>query len=147
MNIAWENVVSDVDLLIICSKEVIAIEVKSKRDIFKKAFLQLNRIAPFVDRTFVAKDNEAIADKFRKTKMKTGILYIDLSHNRIIVKKSANKYKIYPSVERLCYLKKCCLQELAKKFKVTPYRKKTLDIEVISTSVPNKSNAKALIIS
>jgi Holliday junction resolvase len=149
LNIAWSNIISDIDLLAFNKKEVIAIEVKSKKDIFTRAFKQLEKIAPFVDKAYVATDDEVKANTFRKTNSNFGILYIDLTYNNIITKKGARLYKQIPSIEALCYLQKCCLQELACEFKVAPFQSKqyiALDIIQRANSVELKHKLKDIVV-
>src|SRR5690606_23160515 len=123
LNIAWGTSISDIDVLAFNDKEVIAVEVKSKKDVFTKAFTQLNRLAPYVDRVFIATDDEVKANAFRDDREGVhGILYIDLPYNEISVKKAGRLCNhIFPSRETLCNLRRCCIQELALKLHISPY--------------------------
>ena len=127
LNIAWGTVISDVDLLLIRKKEVIAIEVKSKKDVFRRAFVQLEKIASFIDKAFVATDDEIIANKFRKMDSYIGILYVNLKSPDIVTKKPAKNYEINPSRTTISYLKRCCLEEFAKELKIA-----SLPVQTIS---------------
>ena len=121
LNISWSNIISDVDLLAIKGNDIIAVEVKSKKDIFTNAFKQLEKIVPFIDKAFITTDDEIVANKYRKINLPYGILYIDLIYGDIVTKKNAKKYKEEYSVQHLCSLRKCCLQELAREWKIAPF--------------------------
>ncbi|AIF85028.1 hypothetical protein NTE_02993 [Candidatus Nitrososphaera evergladensis SR1] len=124
LNIAWSNIVSDVDVLAIKEDQVIAIEVKSKKDVFEKAFTQLKDIAPFVDRTFIATDDEVKANKYRNSAEEFGILYLDLVYDETIVKKKPRAMTTKPSIKQICYLRRCCLEELARGYGIPPHQSK-----------------------
>jgi hypothetical protein len=149
LNIAWGTVISDVDLLLIRKKEVIAIEVKSKKDVFRKAFFQLEKIASFIDKGFIATDDENTANKFRRTDSQMGILYVNLKSNDIVIKKSAKTYEINPSSTAISCLKRCCLEEFAKELRIPPYQpKEYLALDIQRTTRPRmlKARLKELVI-
>jgi hypothetical protein len=124
LNISWSNIISDVDLLAIKGDKSVAIEVKSKKDVFTNAFSQLDKIAPFVDKCFIATDNEIMANKFRNMKREFGILYIDLTYKDITVKKRAKASNREFSLKHLGFLRKCCLQELATEWNIPSVQSK-----------------------
>lgn len=124
LNIAWAKLISDIDVLAVKPGQVIAIEVKSKKDNFEKAFQQLKDIQPFVDRTFIATDDEVKANRFRTNDSDIGIIYLDLPYDEILIKKKAKQVNQIPSMRQFCYLRRCCLEQLAKEFKIPPHQSK-----------------------
>jgi hypothetical protein len=135
LNIAWSTIISDVDLIAMNDHEIIAIEVKTKKDVFRRAFIQLDKIAPFVDKCYIATDDEVKANEFSKSKSEYGILYVDLVYDQIIQKKPARRCTNIPTIEMMCYLRRCCLQEIARHFSVArdqPKQYLALDIQRIS---------------
>lgn len=127
LNIAWSNIISDIDVLAFDNKETVAVEVKSKRDVFERGFAQVEKVAPFVDKVFVATDDEVKANRHSKQDNGSngfGILYVDLIYNNVVVKKNGKLQLHTPSIEQLCYLKKCCLQEMAREFGIAPHQSK-----------------------
>jgi hypothetical protein len=149
LNISWSNIISDVDVLAIRKKEIIAIEVKSKRDIFANAFYQLDKIAPYVDKCFIATDNEILANKFRNMESDYGIIYIDLIYHQIIIKKRARLCDHKYSSKELSSLRKCCLQELAREWKIAPFQSKSylaLDLVRSVESTSLRKRMKELVV-
>ncbi len=53
-NIAWGNILSDVDLLVLKNDEIVAVEVKSSKDNLKRARKQIENIKDYVDYAYVA---------------------------------------------------------------------------------------------
>jgi hypothetical protein len=49
LNVAWSNVFSDIDILMLKKNLISAIEIKSHRDNLHYAFNQIHRIKDFVD--------------------------------------------------------------------------------------------------
>lgn len=132
LNIAWSMIISDVDLIATNDREIIAIEVKTKRDVFKRAFVQLEKVAPFVDKCYIATDDEVKANEFSQSDHEYGILYVDLIYGKVVRKKSAKRSTKTPSIELMCYLRRCCLQEIASHFNVAreqPKQYLALDIQ------------------
>ena len=124
LNISWSSIISDVDLLIKNKNQAVAIEVKSIKDNFKKGFIQLDKIAPFVDKVYLATDNEKMIKRYKDFHSYIGLIYVDKNNNTVIIKKSALKYPINISIKNLYNLRICCLQEIAKEFNILPYQSK-----------------------
>lgn len=61
LNLAWRQVLSDIDILIAKGMDVTAIEVKSSHDNLSRANHQLSRILDYVDYAFVATDKQVNA--------------------------------------------------------------------------------------
>lgn len=149
LNIAWANIISDVDLLAIRRNEIIAVEVKSKKDTFERAFTQLERVAPFVDKAYIATDNEVKANQYRQMDSAFGILYVDMIYAKVVVKKKAQNLVTMPSVELLTHMKRCCLRELAREFKIAPYQPKqyiALDIRRSVDTLTLKGRLKEMVV-
>lgn len=148
LNIAWGKIISDVDVLAIKKKRIVAIEVKSNKDVFEKAFVQLDNLASFVDYAYIATDNLAKAECFKMLEHDYGIIYLDVDAKRVVVKKKAKRLKAMPSVEKLTHMRRCCLQELAKEFRVAPVQSKqylALDLRRAATSSQLRSRLREIV--
>lgn len=72
-NIAWGNILSDVDLLLLKNNEIIAVEVKSSKDNLKRARKQIENIKDYVDYAYVA--TNYVPRKF--SIRNTGLIYVN----------------------------------------------------------------------
>ena len=81
--------------------------------------------------------------------MEYGILYIDLHYNKIIQKKTARRCTHDATIEIMCGLRKCCLQEIARNFKVARDQPKpylALDIQRSSNNYQLKQILKDVVV-
>jgi hypothetical protein len=111
MNLAWGNVLSEIDVIAIRNEEIVIIEVKSKRDKINRAKKQLDKIRIFADYCFIASDIAVEPTRFADD---TGILLLQEGKTTI----ARDAIKIGDQVSRnflLCF-KKRHLNELGKEF-------------------------------
>lgn len=125
LNIAWAELISDVDILAKRNNEIIAVEVKSRNDVFNRAFQQLDKIAPFVDRAYIATDDIRKAKLASIRDSHVGILYIDSSKMKVTRKKAAQRITSPPSGEFISHMRRCCLQDLAREYGVATRQSKS----------------------
>lgn len=103
LNLAWANILSDIDVLLVKDDSVTVIEVKSKRDNLQKARHQLLGIADYVDYAFVATDK-----KVKKWDEKDiGLILIEEGKPRIAIE--AKRFVSRPGIRSLFGLQKKCL--------------------------------------
>lgn len=106
-NIAWGNILSDVDLLLLKNDEMVAVEVKSSKDNLKRARKQIENIKDYVDYAYVATDY--IPRKF--SLRNAGLIYVN--GNTVILKKP-KPLSDNPGLYSLDSLPKKCLCRWAK---------------------------------
>jgi len=105
-NIAWGNIISDVDLLLLKNNKLTMIEVKSSRDKLQKAKNQINNVRDFVDFVYLATDYRP-----KKWSQKnTGMLLVNGS---VDVIKEPKPLIQPPRHESIDALQKKCLKRLA----------------------------------
>ena len=106
-NIAWGNILSDVDLLLLKNNEIIAVEVKSSKDNLKRARKQIENIKDYVDYAYVA--TNYIPRKF--SLRNTGLIYVNGS---VVILKSPKLLSDNPRLYSIDSLPKKCLCRWAK---------------------------------
>jgi len=111
LNISWGNIISDVDLIAMRDEMLIGVEVKSKKDKFKRAFQQVNKIRDFFDRVYIASDKskEFLEKNWQDNKI--GLLSIE---NEEVTEREGEMLLTKPSHSTLEMLRKICLLRLAK---------------------------------
>lgn len=72
LNIAWGNIISDIDLLLIKDGTLGAVEVKSSRDNMRRAGRQIDGLRDFVGFVYVATDYTPRRFRFRTTGLHSG---------------------------------------------------------------------------
>ena len=106
LNLAWRQVLSDVDILIAKGTDVIAIEVKSSRDKLARANQQLSKIVDYVDYAYVATDQDV------ETWDGGAVGLIRVGPEGVKVVRSATRLVSRPLVESLFALQKKCLSRM-----------------------------------
>jgi hypothetical protein len=106
-NIAWGNILSDVDLLLLKNDEIAAVEVKSSKDNLKRARKQIEHIKDYVDYAYVA--TNYIPRKF--SLRNTGLIYVNGS---VVILKRPKLLSDNPRLYSLDSLPKKCLCRWAK---------------------------------
>lgn len=106
-NIAWGNILSDVDLLLLKNDEIVAVEVKSSKDNLKRARKQIEHIKDYVDYAYVA--TNYIPRKF--SLRSAGLIYVNGS---VVILKSPKLLSDNPRLYSLDSLPKKCLCRWAK---------------------------------
>lgn len=106
LNLAWRQVLSDVDILIVKGKDVSAIEVKSSHDDLSRANQQLSKILDYVDYAFVATDKEVKA-------WGGGVIgLMQVGPWGVKVVRNATRLMSRPSIVSLFALQKKCLTRM-----------------------------------
>jgi Holliday junction resolvase len=122
LNVAWSNVISDIDVLAIKGNETIIVEVKSDHDVFYRAFAQLNKLKGFADKFYIATNRPIGSIKEEKWLHKSiGLISIG---NQVEIVRSAEKITIIPPDGALSQLRKKCLVKLAVYFGIPAYLSK-----------------------
>jgi len=106
-NIAWGNILSDVDLLLLKNDEIVAVEVKSSKDNLKRARRQIENIKDYVDYAYVA--TNYVPRKF--SLRNAGLIYVN---GRVVILKSPKLLSDSPRFYSLDSLPKKCLCRWAK---------------------------------
>ncbi len=106
-NIAWGNILSDVDLLLLKNDEIVAVEVKSSKDNLKRARRQIENIKDYVDYAYVA--TNYIPRKF--SLRNAGLIYVNGS---VVILKRSKPLSDTPRLYSLDSLPKKCLCRWAK---------------------------------
>ena len=106
-NIAWGNILSDVDLLLLRDGEIIAVEVKSSKDNLKRARKQIENIKDYVDYAYVA--TNYVPRKF--SVRSAGLIYVN---GRVVILKRPKPLSDSPRLYSLDSLPKKCLCRWAK---------------------------------
>ncbi|TBR09178.1 MAG: hypothetical protein EPO62_05420 [Candidatus Nitrosotenuis sp.] len=101
-NIAWGNILSDVDLLLLKNDEIVAVEVKSSKDNLKRARKQIEHIKDYVDYAYVA--TNYVPRKF--SLRNTGLIYVNGS---VVILKRPKLLSESPRLYSLDSLPKKCL--------------------------------------
>jgi hypothetical protein len=103
LNLAWANILSDIDVLLVKDNALTVVEVKSKRDNLRKGRHQLLGIADYVDYAFVATDKR-VRDWDDK---EIGLILIEDGKPRIATE--AKRFVSRPGMKSLFGLQKKCL--------------------------------------
>lgn len=101
-NIAWGNILSDVDLLLLKNDKIAAVEVKSSKDNLKRARKQIEHIKDYVDYAYVA--TNYIPRKF--SLRNTGLIYVNGS---VVILKRPKLLSDDPRLYSIDSLPKKCL--------------------------------------
>jgi len=120
-NIAWGNILSDVDLLVLKNDEIIAVEVKSSKDNLKRARKQIENIKDYVDYAYVA--TNYIPRKF--SLRNAGLIYVN---GNVVILKSPKLLSDNPRLYSLDSLPKKCLCRWAKTQNQSYSKKSKLDL-------------------
>lgn len=139
-NIAWGNILSDVDLLLLKNDEIVAVEVKSSKDNLKRARRQIENIKDYVDYAYVA--TNYIPRKF--SLRNTGLIYVN---GRVMILKSPKLLSDSPRLYSLDSLPKKCLCRWAKT-KNQSYSNKSksdLAVHILHDSDGIKSKVKEIV--
>jgi len=115
LNISWGNIISDVDLVAMKDGALVGVEVKSRRDKFKNAFQQVDKIRAFFDRVYIASDKPKQFLEKNWQDEKIGLLFIK---NGEVTEKEGELLLTKPRHSALVMLRKICLLRLAKAIKV-----------------------------
>ena len=116
LNIAWGNIISDIDLLLIKKNKVGVVEVKSSHDNLKRAKKQISNVKDYVDFVYIATD-------FKPRKLPTPIAgWIYVKDKVTIMKKPKTIHK-QPSFRSVDSLPKKCLERYLVQ-KNTPSKRK-----------------------
>lgn len=114
LNIAWGNIISDVDLVAMRDDMLIGVEVKSRRDKFKHAFQQIDNIRDFFDRVYIASDKpKRFLEKNWQDK-RVGLLFIE---NGKVTEREGEQLVGKLDHSTLVMLRKICLSRLANAIK------------------------------
>jgi len=110
LNIAWGNIISDVDLVAMRDDILVGVEVKSRRDNFKHAFQQIDNIRDFFDRVYIASDKPKQFLEKKCQDKRVGLLFIN---NGKVAERRGKLLLTKPSHSALVMLRKICLSRLA----------------------------------
>jgi Holliday junction resolvase len=124
LNVAWSNVISDIDVIAISNETIIMVEVKSDHDCFYRGFEQLRKLKGFADQLYIA-TNRPIQnlqeDKWRDKSI--GLIKIDGEMAEII--RPAEHIHGLCTSEVISQLRKKCLVKVASLLNVSKYLPKT----------------------
>lgn len=113
LNIAWSNIISDIDIIATLADEVVIIEVKSNRDHFYRGFEQLQKVKGFADKIYLATNKSINSLNLEKWRDDTvGLLHI--KKGKIEVIKSAENISSLLPRNTFSQLKKKCLMRLVR---------------------------------
>lgn len=131
-NIAWGNILSDIDILLVKDGKVGVIEVKSSHDNLKKAKKQISKIKDFVDFVYIATDYRP-----RKIPVKTAGWI--LVQDEITIMRLPKVIESLPSYRSVNSLPKKCLERymLEKKMSFKRMSKYQLTNSIFSISEKN----------
>lgn len=110
LNISWGSIISDVDLVAIRNNALIGVEVKSKRDKFRPAFKQTDRIRDFFDRLYIASDKP---EEFLEKNWQDWRIGLLLIKDGQVIERKGKLLSKPPSHSSLVMLRKICLQRLS----------------------------------
>lgn len=139
-NIAWGNILSDVDLLLLKNDEIIAVEVKSSKDNLKRARKQIENIKDYVDYAYVATNYIP-----RKFSLRTaGLIYVN---GHVVILKSPKLLSDNPRFFSLDSLPKKCLCRWTKikKQRYSQKSKSELANQILNNSKELKSEIKEIV--
>jgi hypothetical protein len=112
LNIAWSNIISDIDVIAKKEHETIIVEVKSDHDNFYKAFKQLNKLEGFADKFYVATNRSIDNSKIAKWP-DDSIGLIAIGDNNTRIEKPAKRVNSLTQDGTVSQLRKKCLVRLA----------------------------------
>lgn len=131
-NIAWGNIISDVDLLLIKNDQLILVEVKSSKDDIRRAKKQIANVEDYVDYIYIATDYYPRKFPFEKT----GLLVVN---GKIEVLKEPELLIRQPRLTSVAGLHKKCLKRMCevngKKY-ANKYDKNFLALDLIDELNP-----------
>jgi hypothetical protein len=104
-NIAWGNIISDVDLLLIKNDQLILVEVKSSKDDIRRAKKQIANVEDYVDYIYIATDYYPRKFPFEKA----GLLVVN---GKIEVLKEPELLIRQPKLVSVEGLQKKCLKRM-----------------------------------
>jgi len=107
LNIAWSNVLYELDVIGIRENEVTIVEVKSKKDRIMKAKTQMDILRGFADYAYVASDLLIESSNFKED---IGIMFIH--NNEVFIIRNAKKISDPITKDMLMKLKKKCVIKL-----------------------------------
>jgi hypothetical protein len=110
LNIAWGNIISDIDLIVESGDMLFGIEVKSRRDDFRRIFRQIDRMSDFFDGIYVASDKSEWSLEKKLESDGVGLLIIS---NGQIIEKKCEQIHTKPRHSAMMRLRKICLSRLA----------------------------------
>lgn len=139
-NIAWGNILSDVDLLLLKNDEITAIEVKSSKDNLKRARKQIENIKDYVDYAYVATDYVPRKFSIRNT----GLIY---ANGNVVILKGPKLLNDNPRLFSLDSLPKKCLCRWAKTQNQSYSQKSKSEIanQILNHSGELKSKVKEIV--
>jgi hypothetical protein len=106
LNLAWSNIYSDIDMILIKNDEVSIIEIKSNKDRLSNAFKQLEKVKEYVDYVYVA--TETVPKKWQLNAQHIGLLIVDV--NGVREEQKPISMKFIPSSKTLDSFQKKCLK-------------------------------------
>jgi len=104
LNVSWGSVYVDLDVVLIKDGFVSYIEVKSKKDNFKRAYKQIENVKDFIDFAYIATDKKII--DFENPLI--GLICI--LENEIEIKNYPKQLLDPPKINSILSLKKKCLE-------------------------------------
>jgi len=110
LNISWGSIISDVDLVAMRNNALIGVEIKSKRDKFRPAFKQTDRICDFFDRLYIASDKR---EEFLEKNWQDWRIGLLLIKDGQVIERKSNLLSKTPRHSTLVRLRKICLQRLS----------------------------------
>lgn len=139
-NIAWGNILSDIDLLLLRNDEIVAVEVKSSKDNLKRARKQIENIKDYVDYAYVATDY--IPRKF--SLRNAGLIYVN---GNVVILKRPKLLSDNPRLYSLDSLPKKCLHRWAKTQNHICSHKSKLELasQIIHVSDKLKTKVKEIV--
>lgn len=117
LNIAWGNILSDIDVLLVKGNKIGAIEVKSSHDNLKRAKKQIANIRDYVDFVYIATD-------YKPRKLPTPIAGWIHVKDKVTIMKQPKIISRTPSTFAIDSLPKKCLERFMLE-KDLPYKGKT----------------------
>jgi Holliday junction resolvase len=109
-NVAWSNMLSDVDVMMLKDGLIYVVEIKSHRDKLVRAFKQLDKIKDFVDFIYIA------TEKFPLTwdQKNIGLLVVNLETRSIKEINRPTRTRSAPRIETIrSFQRKCLVRTLS----------------------------------
>jgi Holliday junction resolvase-like predicted endonuclease len=104
-NIAWSNLFSDIDILMLKDGFVHIIEIKSHRDRLVRAFRQIDKIQDFADFVYIA--TETVPRSWNKCNI--GLLVVDLARRSIDIVHEPQIMRCNPRIQTVSTFQRKCL--------------------------------------
>lgn len=109
-NIAWSNIVSDIDVLMLKDGQMFVVEVKSSRDNIYRAYKQISRFMDFVDYIYIATDKPVHNWKYKEI----GLLLIDVISGSIKEINTPRQLYDRPTIQTIgSFPRKCITRTLS----------------------------------